>query len=98
MLTSEELNRLQNYGFTSQSAAIVDALWFTPGCTTAQVAMVLICNPENIWKAYIGTVNPPTSEKIDAQFIAMWGAKLPYTIAQAAFPNRFESKDYDRKD
>jgi phage gp45-like len=28
MLTTEQLNRLQNFGFTSQGAAIVDAIWF----------------------------------------------------------------------
>jgi hypothetical protein len=30
MLTEKELQRVQNHGFTTQGAAIVDAVWFMP--------------------------------------------------------------------
>jgi hypothetical protein len=101
MLTSEELNRLENFGFTAQKAAIVDAIWFNGAYTSAanQIGMVLICNPAGIWKAYIGGIESPyLTEKECAQLIANRGAKVLYAIAAAAFPNRFEAKDYDKRD
>lgn len=97
MLNPNELNRLQNFGFTAQGAAIVDAIWFNGAYTSAgnQIGIVLICNPAGIWKAYIGGIESPVlPEKDCAQLIANRGAKVPYAIAAAAFPNRFEAGEY----
>jgi hypothetical protein len=54
MMTTEQLNRLENFGFTDQGAAIVDAIWFNSFFSVHQIGMVLICNPAGIWKAYVG--------------------------------------------
>jgi len=95
MLTSEELNRLQNYGFTTQGAAIVDVLWFTQ-TIGPQAAIVLICNPTGTWKAYLGKpITQSVTEDFQARQVAEYGAKVPYAIAAAAFPNRFEADEYD---
>jgi hypothetical protein len=95
MLTSNELKRLQNYGFTSQGAAIVDAIWFTT-CTGHQIAIALICNPMGIWKAYIGVTSQAMSEDAGLLEITDSGSKLPYTIAKAAFPEKpFDKENYD---
>jgi hypothetical protein len=95
MLTTDQLNRLQNFGFTDQGAAIVDAIWFTPP-PTISIGMVLICNPVGIWKAYISTIVQSAGEERDAQFVAAHGSKLPYAIAKAAFPTRdFDNLNYD---
>jgi len=94
MLTQTELNRLENFGFTNQGAAIVDAIWFNPP-TAIAIGIVLICNPEGIWKSYIGTIVNSFGEEKDAKFIANFGAKLPYLMAKAAFPNRaFDNSNY----
>lgn len=96
MLTTEQLNRLQNFGFTSQSAAIVDVLWFTQAIGP-QAAIVLICNPEGVWKAYLGTpITEKTTEDFQARQVAEYGAKVPYAITKAAFPERpFDNLNYD---
>lgn len=105
MMTTEQLNRLENFGFTNQGAAIVDAIWFTPS-PSEQIGMVLICNPCGTWKAYIGVIQispqsifyaqVPRNEAWDAKHIAHSGYKLPYAIAKAAFANRpFDNLNYD---
>jgi hypothetical protein len=97
MLTIIELKRLENFGFTEAGAAIVDAVWFHP-FAAPQIGMVLICNPAGVWKAYLGTVAHSWGEALDAQTIAQCGAKVPYAIAKAAFPNRpFDINSYDTK-
>ena len=89
------LDRIVNFGFTDQGAAIVDAVWFNPP-NQIMIGMVLICNPAGIWKAYISTVVQTFGEEKDAKFIAEFGAKVPYAIAKAAFPSRpFDNTNYD---
>jgi hypothetical protein len=98
MLTANELNRLQNFGYTKHGAAIVDAIWF---CWLSQfgghqIGMILICNPAGIYKAYIGSIVQSLGEAEEAKHIAEFGAKLPYAIAKAAFPTRpFDNLNYD---
>ena len=96
MRTEKELQRLQNHGFTTQGAAIVDVLWFTQ-TLGSQIGIVLLCNPAGIWKAYIGTLLiQRIVETAEARQIAKCGAKVPYAIAKAAFPNRpFDNTNYD---
>lgn len=88
-----ELDRLQNFGFTRSGAAIVDALWFHP--RAGAIGMVLIVNESEIWKSYIGTLVEISDEANDARLIAEFGAKLPYVLAAAAFPDRFTKENYD---
>jgi hypothetical protein len=91
----KDLKRLANLGFTNQGAAIVDAVWFTD-MNNYQIGIVLIFNPSGIWKAYICSQVDITSEENDAQLIAKNGAKVPYAIAKAAFPNHdFDINCYD---
>lgn len=96
MLSTEQLARLENFGFTSQGAAIVDAKWFTQAFGP-QVCMALICNPANVWKAYLGTpATERTTEDFQVRQVAEYGCKVPYAIAKAAFPNRpFDNLNYD---
>jgi hypothetical protein len=96
MLTIDQLNRLQNHGFTSQGAAIVDAIWFSQ-FGGPQIGMVLICNPAGVWKAYLGLpVITGIDEAHEAKQIAEAGSKVPYAIAKAAFPTRdFDNTNYD---
>jgi hypothetical protein len=93
----EELDRLQNFGFTQAGSAIVDAIWFSGAYSSpaTQIAMVLICDLGGCWKAYIGGLDMNTTPKLGAQIVAAHGAKVPCVIAQAAFPGRFNAKDYD---
>jgi hypothetical protein len=94
MLTANELKRLANHGFTSQGAAIVDAIWFTT-MTGHQIAIALICNPTGTWKAYIGVASQAMSEDAGLLEITDSGSKVPYTIAKAAFPERpFDEENY----
>jgi hypothetical protein len=97
MMTTEELNRLANFGYTQSGSAIVDVLWLTQHyeVPSPRIGMVLICTSEGCWKAYAGNTNLSFSEREEAKFVAAHGAKLPCAIAQAAFPGRFEAKDYD---
>jgi hypothetical protein len=97
-----DLERLQNFGYTHAGSAIVDALWFPmllkdtrPLEATPCIGLVLICNEVGIWKAYIGIVNFPLRESIDAQEIARDGVKVSYGIAAGAFPGRFTAEEYD---
>jgi hypothetical protein len=95
----KDLKQLANLGFTHQGAAIVDAAWFTP-MLGLPIGVILICNPSGIWKAYIGTTTQiDLAEKLDAKHIAIYGAKVPYAIAKATFPNRdFDANCYDCKE
>jgi hypothetical protein len=96
MLNIDQLNRLQNFGFTSQGAAIVDAIWFSQ-FGGPQIGMVLICNPAGIWKAYLGLpVITGIGEAHEAKQIAEAGSKVPFAIAKAAFPTRsFNNSNYN---
>jgi hypothetical protein len=56
----------------------------------------LICNPSGVYKSYIGTVVRSGGEEKDARFVAEYGAKVPYAIAKAAFPDcPFDNTNYD---
>ena len=94
MLTPNELKRLENHGFTSQGAAIVDTIWFTT-CTGHQIGIALVCNPAESWKAYIGNVFDYLSEDAGAVQICESGSKIPFELAKAAFPKRpFNKENY----
>lgn len=94
MLTPDKLKRLANHGFTSQSAAIVDAIWFT-SCTGHQIGIALIYNPAGAWKAYIGSVFDCINEDAGAVQICESGSKIPFELAKAAFPKRpFSEENY----
>jgi hypothetical protein len=84
MLTTDQLNRLSNHGFTSQGAAIVNAIWFTT-CSGHQIGIALICNPVGKWKAYIGSVFDCLSEDAGTVQICESGSKIPFELAKAAF-------------
>ncbi len=90
-----DLERLQNFGYTHAGSAIVDALWFHPGGELlVTIGMVLTCDKIGTWKARVGVVAHPVSEQEDAKIVANTGSRLPYEIANAAFPNRFEEEKY----
>jgi hypothetical protein len=96
-MIAKDFERLANFGYTEAGSAIVDAIWFSGAYSSpaTQIGMVLICDLAGCWKAYIGGLDMKTNENLGAEIIAAHGAKVPCAIAQAAFPGRFEAKDYD---
>lgn len=62
--------------------------WFS---AREQIGMVLV-QFDGHKMAYVG-MGHGTSEEADIEYIKQWGAKLPYDIAAAAFP-QFDLCDY----
>ncbi len=79
---------------TAASRNIVDTKWFSG---KGSVGVVLIKSQYSGYKAFIGVgldVNPD----YDAEFICVWGTKLPRHIAAAYFPKKIkEGVKYDGK-
>ncbi len=71
---------------------IVEVRWFTG---KGSVGVVLVKTEYSGYRAYIGValdVNP----EYDAEFIVVWGTKLPRHIAAAYFPKKIkEGVKYD---